>query len=79
GTAEAMETSGRGVIDGGTITEAQVVAGSTFISWEFDMTTFAVGLTEDKLFLGFELDYVPKRYKGDPAVQNPAVTAEDAD
>lgn len=78
GTAEATETTLPGAIAANTITEAQVVAGSTFLVWSITLTTFAVGLAEDKLFLGLLLDYVPKRYKGDATVQNPAVTAEDA-
>lgn len=36
------------------------------IEWEVEMDTFAVGLTEDKFFLGLEVAYTPKRlYYGD--------------
>ena len=77
GTAEATETSGRGVIAANSVTEAQVVAGSSFFVWSLALTTFAGGLGEDKLFWGLLVDYVPKRYKGDPAVDDVLVTTED--
>lgn len=75
GTAQALEISPRGVINGATITEAQMT-GLAFISWNIEMDAFAAGLTEDKLFLGLLIDYVPKRYQGQPNTFNPALADE---
>lgn len=73
GTAEALEVGDafRGVINGGTFTEAQIT-GWAFVAWRIEMDAKAAGLTEDIIFLGLGLDYVPKRYQGMPHHYNPA-------
>ena len=75
GTAYALEISARGIIAADTFTEAQVVPGSTFVTWLLECDAETV--TGDIHLLGFLLDYVPKRYKGTASTLNPAVTAED--
>ncbi len=75
GVAYALEVSARGVIAANTFTEAQVVAGSTFVTWLIECDAETV--TGDIHMLGFLLDYVPKRYKGAVSTLNPALTAED--
>ena len=73
--AYALEISARGIIAANTFTEAQVVPGSTFVTWLLECDAETV--TGDIHLLGFLLDYVPKRYKGAVSTLNPALTAED--
>ena len=74
GVAQAMEVSSRGVIDGGTLAETVPGNAVSFFSWNIEMNAFAAGLTEDKIFLGLSVDYVPKRYQGSPSTYNPGLT-----
>ena len=69
GVAEAMELSPRGVINGATFTEAHVT-GPAFISWNVEMDAFAAGLTEDKIYLGLLIDYMPKTHEGSSLTYN---------
>lgn len=75
GTAQALEISPRGVINGETITEAQLT-GLGFIGWNIEMDAKAAGLAEDIIFLGLLIDYVPKRYQGAEHHFNPALADE---
>lgn len=75
GVANALERSPRGVINGNTFSKSDLT-GNAFISWNIEMDAFAGGLTEDKFFLGLQLDYVPKRAQGAPAAYNPAHDSE---
>ena len=59
GTAEALEYSPRGAIAKNKFTSAEVATPS-FFSWNVEMNAFAVGLDEDKIFLGLLVDYMPK-------------------
>jgi hypothetical protein len=74
GVAEALEFSNRGEIIGNTLTEPQMANAVSFFSWNIEMDAFAAGLTEDKIFLGLSIDYVPKRWQGSPSIYNPALT-----
>lgn len=75
GTANAVEISPRGVINGATFTEAQIT-GPAWISWNVEMDAFAAGLTEDKIYLGLLFDYVPKRWQGPWPNYNAALADE---
>jgi hypothetical protein len=67
GTAYSYQVSPWGVINGGTFTEK-----NELVQWEVEMDTFAVGLTEDKLLLGLEYMYTPKRLQGPDGMLRPA-------
>jgi hypothetical protein len=43
-----------------------------FILWEVEMDAFDAGLAEAKLFLGLELEYTPKRLKGNEGMRQEA-------
>jgi len=56
GTAYSYQTTSWGRINGGVISQK-----AEAILLEVELQAFAAGLTEDKLFLGLELRYTPKR------------------
>lgn len=59
GTAYSYQTTSWGWINGGVISNK-----AEAILLEVELQAFAAGLTEDKIFLGLELAYTPKRLKG---------------
>lgn len=61
GVANAWERTSRGVIDGGTLTEANVL-NADFLSINIELG--ATGVSEAVHFWGILLDYMPKRYQG---------------
>jgi hypothetical protein len=67
GTAYSYQTTSWGKINGGVFTKA-----NESVAWEVELDTFAVGLTEDKLLLGLELMYTPKRLQGVDGMAQPA-------
>jgi hypothetical protein len=75
GTANAIELSGRGIINGNAVTQAQVRNTADF-SFLVELQAFAAGLTEDKFFMGLLVDYVPKRGLGSPESWNPSIDRE---
>ena len=58
-TAYTVNRSPWGTINAGSIDPA-----AEHMAWLVEMTTFAVGLSEDKFLLGLELLYSPKRMRG---------------
>jgi hypothetical protein len=70
GVANAWERTARGIIDGDTATEANVVNGDFMsINVELDATDAAEAIR----FMGLAIDYVPKRYQGQPRSFDPAL------
>lgn len=59
GTAAAYQTSPWGIIKGGVISEKAEI-----LIFKCELDAFAVGLTEDKFFMGAEFRYTPKRLQG---------------
>ena len=67
GTAYSHQVTGWGVIKGGSFTGLHEM-----VCWEVELQAFAAGLTEDKLLLGLELMYTPKRLQGPDGMSQPA-------
>jgi hypothetical protein len=67
GTAYSYQVTSWGKINGGVISDK-----AEAIGWEVELDTFAVGLTEDKILLGLEVMYTPRRLNGIDGMQMPA-------
>jgi len=59
-----IQKSSRGIKNANWLTHAQLDAGA-FMAVNVEMAAFDVGLDEAKLFLGLEIDYMPRRCEPD--------------
>ena len=75
GVADALEYSARGVINANAVTEAQMSNNISFFSMLVEAQAFT-GITEDVIFLGLAIDYMPKDYLGPTWTQNQGLTDE---
>lgn len=66
-TAYALCKTAWGKINGGTILDT-----AEHWTWNVAMTTFDVGLSEDKFLLGLEIAYTPRRLQGVDGMQMPS-------
>ncbi len=67
GTANAWQDSPRGILDGQTITEANVIAQDLLA---INLVLLLDDATEEMNMYGLMFDYMPKRYQGNPAALN---------
>ena len=73
GTANAWQESARGVLNGDTVTEANLTTQAIMaINLELDSDA----ASEEMNMYGLMIDYVPKRYLGEPVSWNPAYDRE---
>ena len=69
GTAYSYQVTGWGAI----LPAITAIADNVeVIYWEVELQAFAAGLTEDKLLLGLEIEYTPKRLASNPGMPHRA-------
>ena len=75
GVTDALEFSGRGVINGGAVSRTVNENNVSFFSFLVECQALTV-ITEDVIYFGLQMDYVPKRSQGPERTQNPGLTDE---